>query len=97
MFKDRINNAYTSIGKYFEFELVTTYIEGEGRNNTYGVPQYQQKKTYSIKDFTLDNTDIIYKLNVAPDVAVVGDFNNMNLTQMKQYVDFNINLNWIAM
>lgn len=38
----------------------------------------------------------MYKLNIAKDVAIVGDFNNMNLTQMKQYVDFNINIDWIA-
>lgn len=38
----------------------------------------------------------MYKLNLAPDVAIVGDFNNMNLTQMKQYVDFNINIDWLA-
>lgn len=74
---------------------MTTYIEGQGRKGNYTVPDFQQKKIYTIKDFTLDSTDIIYKLNIASDVAVVGDFNNMNLTQMKQYVDFNINLNWM--
>jgi len=36
-------------------------------------------------------------LNIAQDVALVGDFNNMDLTQMKQYVDMNINFNWIQM
>jgi hypothetical protein len=74
---------------------VTTYIDGEGRKGEYTVPDFQKRKTYSIKDFTLNKEDIIYSLNIAPDVALVGDFNNMDMTQMKQYVDFNINIDWI--
>jgi len=63
--------------------MVTTYIEGQGRKTTYDVPNYQVRKTYSLDDFTLDPTEIIYTLNVAPDVSIVGDFNNLDLTQMK--------------
>jgi len=75
--------------------LVTTYVQGQGRKDNYTVADFQKRTIYSIKDFALDGTDIIYKLNIAGDVALVGDFNNMNLTQMKQYVDFNINIDWI--
>jgi hypothetical protein len=34
-------------------------------------------------------------MNIAGDVEIIGDSNNLNLTQMKQYVDFNININWM--
>lgn len=93
--KARVENAVTSIGKYFEFEMITTYLEGEGNNNTYNPEDYKKRKTYKLTDFTLDENDLVYVLNIAEDVALMGDFNNMNLTQMKQYVDFNINIDWI--
>ena len=74
---------------------MTTYIQGEGRKDPYTVADFIQRKVYSISDFQLDGIDVIYKLNIAQDVALVGDFNNMDLTQMKQYVDMNINFNWM--
>lgn len=40
IYKNRIEDAYSDIGQFFEFELVTTYIQGEGRKDPYTVADY---------------------------------------------------------
>jgi len=59
---------------------LTYYVQGEGRNATYGPADYKTRKTYDIKDFKLSSQDIIYALNIAEDVNILGDANNLNLT-----------------
>lgn len=75
-----MNNGYSDIGKYIEFELLTYYIQGAGRNLTYTEADYLKRKTYTVKDFKLGAQDIIYSLNIADDVEILGDANNLNLT-----------------
>ena len=48
-----LNDGYSDIGKYIEFELLTYYIQGAGRNLTYTEADYLKRKTYTVKDFKL--------------------------------------------